>query len=47
MEMPILEMVFSSPFAMPLIARFCASSALMPSGSIPSRASSPSVSSIT
>ena len=45
--MPIFEIVFSRPFAMPLIARFCASSPVMPSGSQPSSTSSSSVSSIT
>ena len=38
--MPIFEIVFSRPFEMPLIARFCASSAVMPSGSQPSSTSS-------
>ena len=45
-EMPIFEIVFSSPLAMPLIARFCASSAVICSGSQPSSTSSASVSSI-
>ena len=45
--MPIFEIVLSSAFAMPLIARSFASSALIPSGSQPVASSSLSVSSIT
>ena len=46
-EMPILEIVFSRPFAIPFKARFCASSAVIDSGNMPSSTSSASVSSIT
>ena len=45
--MPIFEIVFSSAFEMPLIARCSASSPVMPSGSQPWSDSSCSVSSIT
>ena len=45
-EMPIFEIVFSRPFAIPLVARCCASSAVIPGGSQPRSTSSASVSSI-
>ena len=45
-EIPIFEIVFSSPLAIPFAARRCASSAVIPGGSRPSSTSSASVSSI-
>ena len=45
-EMPIFDIVFSSPLAMPLTARAFACSPVIPSGSQPLSASSASVSSI-
>jgi hypothetical protein len=44
-EIPIFDIVFSRPFAMPLVARYCASSGVI-SPSQPSSTSSASVSSI-
>ena len=44
--MPIFEIVFSRPFAMPLVARRCASSFVIPGGSTPRSTSSARVSSI-
>ena len=45
-EMPILDIVLSRPLAMPLTARCCASSFVIPSGRRPRSTSSASVSSI-
>ncbi len=45
-EIPIFEMVLSSPFAIPAVARACASSRVSPGGSQPRSTSSASVSSI-
>ena len=45
-EIPIFDIVFSRPFAMPFVARCCASSAVIPGGSQPSSTSSASVSSM-
>ncbi len=44
--MPIFDIVFSRPLAMPLTARFCASSAVISGGSSPRSTRSESVSSI-
>ena len=45
-EMPILDIVLSRPFAIPFVARFCASAGVIPGGSQPSSTRSASVSSI-
>ena len=45
-EIPIFDIVLSRPLAMPLVARACALSADISSGSQPSSTSSASVSSI-